>query len=159
MKITWIYLLALWTPLAAETLPWTTETASTISWKAVEDDNGGFYLLWSHQDSGGTRLLGQHITATGVPLWTIPGQTFLPVLGDTASWTAFADSNKGLALTWVQDNKVWVQRWTSDGQPVWKLPVKVSDTRFVASSPAGVADGGGGVYLCGLRKCTPIDRY
>jgi hypothetical protein len=147
MNKRWLLLAVLCLPAQAKTMPWVTENGNVLAWKAVEDDNGGFYLLWTHQEPGSVRVLGQHITAEGSPLWTLPGQTFLPVVNDTAAWTVFSDSNKGLALAWVREGKVWVQRWTPDGQPVWKTPIQVSDTRYDSTSPAAIADGGGGFYV------------
>ena len=145
-----IFILCL--PLWADVQPWTKETQAVLAWKAVEDDAGGFYLLWTRQDPSGLRLMGQHVMGDGTALWTVPGETLLPVVSDTASWTAFADSNKGLALSWVNEGKVWVQRWAPDGVPVWKTPVQVSDTRFISSTPVGVADGGGGLYIVWVEK-------
>jgi len=138
--------------LQAAPVPWVTESTNALSWKAIEDDNGGFYLLWMHRDADGARVLGQHITAQGAPLWTSPGQTFLPVVNDTAPWTAFSDSHNGVGVAWIQEGKVVVQRWTSDGQAAWKTRVQVSDSRFISDNPVGIADGAGGLYVVWREK-------
>jgi hypothetical protein len=152
-----LFILAMCAPSWAaptQTVPWVTETTTHLAWKAIEDDNGGFYLLWTHQDMATLRVLGQHITAQGTPLWTSPGQTCLSVIPDTAAWTAFSDSDKGLAMAWVMEGKVFVQRWTANGEPLWKVPVQVSNSSFISGNPAGIADGGGGLYVLWTEKIT-----
>jgi len=122
MTLRWPLLFLLALPCAAQDDSWTTENAADFSWKAVEDDARGFYLLWPRQEEGSTRILGQHFLPGGDPLWDMPGQSLMPVLTGTAAWTAFSDSQHGLAVAWVEQGRVWVQRIGPDGQPLSHAP-------------------------------------
>ena len=41
--------------------PYLTLSADHFAYRSFEDDRGGFYMLWSESEPGGTSLKAQHI--------------------------------------------------------------------------------------------------
>src|SRR5437016_5212300 len=80
--------------------PFVVETSSGFSFRSLEDDHGGFYLIWSHPDGPRMELLSQHVGADGRLLWPGPGVPLVTSSQPIGSWEAVADSQNGLVIAW-----------------------------------------------------------
>src|SRR5690242_8137418 len=82
--------------------PFVFERDEHFAFRAVEDDQGGFFLLWTRGAEHAPRqLLGQHLNAAGQSRW--PKDHALASSVETyADWDAYSDGQGGLIVAWLE---------------------------------------------------------
>jgi hypothetical protein len=128
--------------------PFATETSSTFTFRSFEDDQGGFYIVWPHEENGQTSLLGQHVDNDGRMRWTTPGASLVDGIADGSRWDAVPDSKGGLVLAWEAADQIRAQRIDGAAKLIWPGKYR-SVTRSTATqaSPTLSPDGSGGAYF------------
>jgi hypothetical protein len=141
-----------WTPYAVE-------VSSTFAFRGVEDDHGGFYLIWPHTISGETALWAQHVNAQGQLLWTEAGTSLADGLPLGSSWQAVSDGQSGLLVTWENGAEVLAQRFDGDHKAMWPVQEgSLSESTTTRKTPFVAPDGEGGAYVVWQERYMP-DRW
>jgi hypothetical protein len=142
--------------------PYAQESTREFSFRAIEDDQGGFFLIWPHKDAGRLTLLGQHIGPQGTARVAEPGQALVTIPDETPPviWDAVADSKGGLVFAWEEDaGRVRAQRFGADLAPLWGASgAAVGESTATQKYPALAPDGSGGAYVIWQDK-SYADRW
>jgi len=128
-----------------------TEKAPSLEWKAVEDDHGGFYVVWAQAQGAQMALVAQHMSGAGQPVWSAAVALGASVQGREA-WHAFRDAQGGVGVVWVAGGAVWGQVWDAAGQARWEAPLRISSATVAAQAPVGSPDAAGGFYVVWAQK-------
>jgi hypothetical protein len=148
-------LLAQGRPPAVIKKPYVTETVKNFAFRAVEDDAGGFYLIWTRANASDRDLIAQHFDAGQKALWDEPGARLVSGTQGIA-WDAVADGKGGLLLAWMRDGHVFGERYTADGKAAWpERDARVNVSTNVQTGPSIAPDGAGGAYLVWQEKIVP----
>jgi hypothetical protein len=124
-----------------------------LRWHAVEDDTGGFYVIWSEAANSAIALRAQHFGGDGTAAWPdASGDLLVDVVRSTADWTAVSDGHHGLAVVWANSGTLYAQRFSPAGQPVWPQPIFVRVSSAAIQTPAAIADSGGGIFIVWSEK-------
>lgn len=132
--------------------PFAIEPSSRCVYRIVEDDAGGFYVLWTQSLENVWRVQALHYSSEGTATWDGGGLTLAAPLNDPDNWDAVSDGKKGLLITWVNGTHVRGQRWSTEGQSTWPEGLTVSDSIYAAATPVAVADALGGAYFVWSEK-------
>ena len=120
----------------------------------VQDDSGGFIVIWMDQRSGNDDLYAQKFNVSGTPLWADNG---VPVTTDPAGLNiayveAISDNRGGIIVAWTDhrssSDDIYAQRIGADGTPRWTVDGHLicgytADQRY----PQLVPDGTGGAII------------
>jgi len=148
MKPFYLFLTALVsTVIAAPSPAPISEKSTQFEWKALEDDHGGFYVVWTETRGSSSTLKAQHIGVNAQPDWLPGGLPIGPSVQGKRLWSAFADGKGGLGLVWVEDGAVRAQVWNEEALPRWPSPVRVSLSSAPIETPVAVADAAGGLFV------------
>jgi hypothetical protein len=128
----------------SETLP---ETDNYAPFRCVEDDQGGFYVVWVDVRSPHSVLLrAQHFGSEGRPGWDEAGLTVTDRLSSIDDWHAMSDGQGGLTLLWNAADGVRVQRFRPEGTRRFEGHSLLVSS-FTATKPDAVPDAVGGTLL------------
>jgi hypothetical protein len=146
-------------PAAPGLQPFLTEQSDAFRFRSIEDDHGGFYLVWTHEVSPGSFTLNaQHVNDQGATLWALPGKPVVQALSSIDNWDIFPDGHGNLTLTWIAADLPRLQRYDAGGQALWPNDLTVTASSAPCRAPTGVVDALGGVYLVWSEKDFP-DRW
>ncbi|MES2772867.1 MAG: hypothetical protein V4722_01695 [Bacteroidota bacterium] len=132
-------------------------TGSTFRMLPLADGAGGGYLVWEdyRNNVNNRELYVQHISASGVPVWTQNGVrvTYNGNVQDNYSPFLCSDGNGGVILGWTGDDLVgnvqlYTQRLTSNGAPLWQSNgIRVCTAPGFRYGYYAVEDGHGGAIF------------
>ncbi len=135
------------------------EQADQLDYRLVNDDQGGFFALWTRQSSTPTyTLMVEHLNAQGVALWSTRGIEVGYGLADVKGWDAFSDGRGGVTVAWSQKNAIKTQRLGPDGKTLWEAELVVNRSTSPIAAPVGMADASSGAILVWPEKRFP-DRW
>jgi len=136
--------------------PWLVEKAKGFSFHAFEDDQGGYYLVWTQPEGELYELFAQHTSSSGAKSWPEPGLVLAQGLPSPHEWHALPDAKGGLHVVWTQSGHIHAQRMDPEHHPLWTDTAEaLSTSAFEQSMPTGVADGGGGIYVIWIEQRYP----
>ncbi len=144
-------------PVPGHRKPFSLETAEHFSFRAIEDDKGGFYVVWPHQKEGyPLALLAQHGSIEKDRLWPHYGLYLTTGTISPTDWDAFSDGHSGFVVTWEENDRIRAQRYDTEGHPLWSKDVNfLSNSHFKQLLPTGAPDGGGGAYIAWSERRFP----
>jgi hypothetical protein len=124
------------------------EQADSFAFRAIEDDAQCFYALWTHAEPDKTySLYAQRLGADGQMLWRSTGTVLEKNLPSTEAWDVVADGKSGLVLSWVENERLHVQRFAPDGTSRWDERMTVTSSTSSAAAPTVVSDAAGGGFF------------
>src|SRR5438128_333588 len=91
--------------------PFVIESSPEFVFHSLEDEHGGFYLLWSHREGSQAQILAQHLDADGRALWPLPGQSLI-TSAPMDRWGAVADTQGGWIVVWETSSTIRSQRFS-----------------------------------------------
>jgi hypothetical protein len=138
-------------PSPGRTPIWVEESGRFL-YRSLEDDHGGFFVVWTHEQNGAFSLVAQRVGPDGKAFWSLPGNLLAEQLPDADAWDAFPDGQGGLALSWTNATGLFAQRFSSDGKPLWPGQPAVLLSTGSCASPAGVSDAARGAYVVWSEK-------
>lgn len=128
------------------------ENSEKFAYRGFEDDRGGFYVIWTHQQESAWSLLAQHIDASGRLLWGTVGLKVADDIRAVENWDAVADGKGGFLVGWVDSKGLRAQRITPEGKTLWPEGLSVTTSTRSVVTPHAVADVAGGGYLVWSEK-------
>ncbi|HVO33109.1 MAG TPA: hypothetical protein VMU17_04280 [Elusimicrobiota bacterium] len=140
-------------PQGTSPIPLAAEKSDAIDYRMIEDDQGGFYALWSHEASTDTfSVYGQHIDTAGGATWDKPGIPLAHGIPDDISWDGFADGKGGFIVTWNEDGAIKAQRFGANGKGKWDENLRINTSSSPVSRPVGIADADSGAFIIWPEK-------
>jgi hypothetical protein len=132
--------------------PYFTDQSDSFRFRAYEDDQGGFYLVWTDaQDQGAPHLMAQHFSDQGKAVWPSSGIVVTSELLSYDDWNGLADGKGGLVLYWDDPDGIGAGRFGRDGARLCP-GASVLMSSFTALQPAAVPDASGGTYVAWADK-------
>lgn len=118
------------------------------------DGSGGAYVVWQDQRAGvGVYdVYGQHVNASGTPLWTANGLNFCTATGNQVAPRIVADASGGVITAWYDtrggQGDIYAQHTASAGTMLWgangvAICTATNDQNFSVIT----ADGSGGAII------------
>jgi hypothetical protein len=133
---------------APDRRPSVVEEGERFVFQALEDDQGGFYIIWTHRAGDETfELLGQHVAADAKPLWPRPGAPLATRMINPDDWDAIPDGKGGVIVTWIESFRTRAQRFGAEGKALWPERASVTASTMTSVHPTAVADPSGGAYF------------
>lgn len=129
------------------------ENSENFAFQSLEDDQGGFYLLWTHGQATSYALLVQRVDAEGHSLWPVTAELEGCWFPSVDSWTAVPDGKGGIVIAWQENSRIRAQRIGPGRQLLWpKEAYLVSISTHAERNPIATPDGLGGAYLVWEEK-------
>ncbi len=106
---------------------------------AVSDGEGGAFVIWQDQRSGGQGIYAQRLNSSGAKLWAETGVSLARLRRDQALGDAAATPDGGFVAVWTDEDsnprRVYVQRVNAAGHAQWGEGRAVATTIFHQSAP------------------------
>ena len=115
--------------------------------KAIADDAGGAYLVWTDSRNGQWEVWVQHVDADGTPTWIENGIQSCTYDSDQSYYDAVADGAGGLIVVWRDEVDsvvdIYAQRFDTSGRVWADYGVAVCTVSEDQTYPKVLADGSG----------------
>ncbi len=131
--------------------------------KIITDGAGGCIVFWEQQFGGLWDIWGQHLNASGQPLWTAGGIPMANIAGNKINPKVQTDKNGGAIVTWQDERSgnydVYAQRVSAAGDLLWgNTGIAIAIAPNVQTTPKIDPDPiTKGVYICWIDKRNGID--
>ena len=114
----------------------------------VEDDAGGWIIIWEDYSAGVKNLHAQRIDREGYPQWELNGIRLDTTVTDVSSIRAISDSVGGAFIVWRKNQDVFAQRISPDGALLWGTGgIAVTQADVTPAPEVLMSDGLGGLIL------------
>lgn len=135
--------------------PFVSQLNSAPFSRLYEDDHGGFYMVWTREDTPKHPILyAQRFDRQVQGVWSSSAQVVAPHLSTASDWSGLADGQGGLTLFWDESDGIHAQRFKMDGTRMRELPSVLMSTA-TAIQPQAVPDASGGTFIVFLKKIEP----
>lgn len=105
----------------------------------VSDNEGGAFVIWQDQRSGGQGIYAQRLSSSGAKLWAETGVSLARLRRDQVLGDAAATPDGGFVAIWTDEDsnprRVYVQRVNAAGNTQWGEGRAVATTIYHQSAP------------------------